>query len=466
MIFDINKKESTSIAIKDDSGEIISYGELSLYIKNLKKILSERELVFCLCENRVGSLAGFLGLYDNKDVCLLLGANIEKGLLDNLIETYNPSYFYVPDNHPLAYQYTKVFSSKGFSLCKTGTTAPRMNENLSMLMTTSGTTGSPKLVRHKYGNVESNAKNVASVFEWTAQERGIIDLPMQYTMGLNVICSHLYVGAIILLVRSNLLSSQYWNYIRMEEGTNFTGVPYSYEILSKLRFQKMNLPHLKTLAEGGGKMNDQLFSSFAKYADSTDKRFFATFGTTETTARLAYLPPKEASTHIGSIGEAIPEGRLSLIDDNGTEIEGSNKEGELRYEGPNVTMGYGTCAEDLLKGDEFKGSYITGDIAKRDSDGYYYIVGRKKRFLKLYGLRISLDQCESIIQEKFNTECVCTGDDNQMKIYITDENLQDLVQNYIVKKTGLISKSFKVIVIDNIPRFESGKVNYNLLFEC
>lgn len=142
---------------------------------------------------------------------------------------------------------------------------------------------------------------------------------------------------------------------------------------------------------------------------------------------------KDATTHIGSIGMAIPEGKLSLVDENGQEIVTTDTEGELKYEGPNVTMGYGTCMEDLLKGDEFCGTYFTGDIAKMDSDGYFYIVGRKKRFLKLFGLRVSLDQCEKIIKDSLNIECVCTGDDQQMRVYITDESLKDDVKSSLPK---------------------------------
>ena len=463
MILDLDKKAKDSIAILDDSGCELSYGALAEMADAVKNVLAERELVFVLSSNKAGSLAGFLSLYDNKDVCLLLSSHIDRGLLDALFTTYHPSYMWMPNEMVEEFGYEAVYTAYDFTLCKTGQKAPEMNPDLSMLMTTSGTTGSPKLVRHKYGNIESNAKNVAEVFGWTSGDRGIIDLPMQYTMGLNVILSHLYAGATVLLMEANLLSPLYWKFIKEQKGTNFTGVPYSYEILSKLRFQRMDLPFLNTMAEGGGKLSDAQFETFAKFAEEKGKRFFATFGTTETSARLAYLPPKDATTHIGSIGTAIPEGKLSLVDENGNEITTPDTEGELRYDGPNVTMGYGTCVKDLLKGDEFCGTYYTGDIAKMDADGYFYIVGRKKRFLKLFGLRVSLDQSEKIIKEAFNIECACTGDDNQMRIYITDDSLKDDVKKLIAEKTGLIAKSFEVNVISEIPRFESGKINYKVL---
>lgn len=463
MLFDIDKKPASSLAAIDDAGGQLTYGDIVSLREALSKTLPERELVFCLCENRVGALAGFLSLYDCKDVCLLLSAKIDKGLLDTLYETYNPSYFWMPESKACETPYEVVYQYKDYALCKTGNKAPELHSDLSMLMTTSGTTGSPKLVRHKYGNIESNAKNVAQVFGWTPEERGIIDLPMQYTMGLNVICSHLYAGATVLLIEVNLMSPKYWSFIKEQKGSNFTGVPFSYEILNRLRFGRMDLPYLTTMAEGGGKLSDTLFKTFADMMAEKGKRFFATFGTTETSARLAFLPPEQATTHIGSIGKAIPEGKLILVDENGNEITEAGVDGELRYEGPNVTMGYGTSVEDLMKGDEFCGVYETGDIARKDEDGFFYIVGRKKRFLKLFGLRVSLDQSEKIIKDSLGIECACTGDDNQMLIYITQEGMKEQVKNLIAEKTGLMAKSFEVREIENIPRFESGKINYKEL---
>lgn len=463
MLFEIDKKVSSSLAAIDDTGGQLTYGDIVNLRQDIFACIPERELVFCLCENRVEALAGFLALYDCKDVCLLLSAHIDRGLLESLYKTYQPSCFWMPDSVSADFGYEVEYTYKGYVLCRTGNKAPEMHPDLSMLMTTSGTTGSPKLVRHKYGNIESNARNVAKVFGWTSEERGIIDLPMQYTMGLNVINSHLYAGATVLLLEANLMSPYYWKFIKEQQGTNFTGVPFSYEILNRLRVQRMDLPYLTTFAEGGGKLSDSLFTTFANYAKEKGKRFFATFGTTETSARLAYLPPECAATHIGSIGKAIPEGKLVLVDENGQAINAPDVEGELRYEGPNVTMGYGECLDDLKKGDEFCGVYETGDIAIKDIDGFFYIVGRKKRFLKLFGLRVSLDQSEKIIAEHFGIECACTGDDSKMRIFITKEELKEEVKQLISDKTGLKTSSFDVNVIEAIPRFESGKINYREL---
>lgn len=98
MIFDIDKKSKLSTAIIDDSGNRLTYGDLTIFCDTLKRKIPERKLVFCLCKNTAPSLAGFLALYDNKDVALLLNASMEKGLLDNLYKIYKPEYIWCPSN--------------------------------------------------------------------------------------------------------------------------------------------------------------------------------------------------------------------------------------------------------------------------------------------------------------------------------------------------------------------------------
>ena len=318
-------------------------------------------------------------------------------------------------------------------------------------------------MRYKKGNLEANAKNVATAFGWTKSERPICDLGMQYTMGLNVINTHLYVGATVLLTTYNLFSGEFWDYLREEKATNFTGVPFSYDIFARLHFDRMELPYLTTLSQGGGKLTDNRFIWLADYAKKNNKRFIASFGTTETSARMAMLPPEFAESKVGSIGRAIPEGELFLIDSDGEVLNDPIAEGEMCYKGPNVTMGYGLCREDLNKDDEWNGVYHTGDLARRDKDGCYYVTGRLSRFLKLLSYRISLDQCERLIQERFNIECACTGTDQRMDIYITDADKVKEVQEFVMNKTGLFKNLFKVFLIDNIPRNDSGKIKYKEL---
>lgn len=246
--------------------------------------------------------------------------------------------------------------------------------------------------------------------------------------------------------------------MREHRVTSFTGVPYSYELLSKLRFFRMDLPDLRTITQGGGKMSEDLFKACADYAERNGKRFIATYGQTECTARMAYLPAELASSKTCSIGIAEPGGRLSILDKDGNETFEGEAEGEMVYRGENVTLGYATCADDLQKGDENHGVMHTGDIARRDADGCYFIVSRKKRFLKIFGLRIGLDEVESLVKSEFDTDCYCKGNDEKLIIMVTKSEIVPQVISFVEEKTHLFHQNIEVQEVDEIKRNETGKV--------
>ena len=458
MFLNVDKHDQNKIAIKDDSGYSLTYADICRTINEFNALSLPRCLIFCLCENCAGSLIGYMAFESNKQIPLLLSASLDKELRDNLDIMYRPSYYWAPAHMEKGIKGKKIYEAFGYVLLKTDNKPYSVNNKLSLLITTSGSTGSPKLIRHKYGNLEANAVNVAKVFDWKEDERGICDLPMNYAMGLNVINSHLVVGASILMIKRNLMDPEFWKFVKINKGTNFCGVPFSYEVMRRIGFDSMDLPNLCTLAEGGGKLTDSMFKWIANYCKSNGKKFCATFGTSETSARMTFLEPEFSVDKIGSIGKAIPEGELFLIDEY--ENNEGMVSGELGYRGPNVAMGYAKCKEDLRKDDEFCGEYHTGDIAMRDKEGYYFIVGRKKRFLKLFGLRVSLDEIEKLLQTEFNCDVVCTGNDKIMNIFITNSILKDDIKQFISQKTKIHISAFRVFIIDEIPRNEYGKVKF------
>lgn len=460
MFLDIDKKPAGSVAAIDETGAQITYAGLANFSLHWYTHINRRALIFILSENSIGSMAGYVAALDNRVVPLIVGSATDRQLLDNLIHIYQPAYLWVPEKLTENFAYRNVYNAYGYSLLETRLTCFPLYEHLSLLLPTSGSTGSPKLVRHSYRNVAENAKNVAAFFELAAQDRAIAILPIQYTMGLSVVSSHLYAGATLLLVNGSLTDGHFWKFIREQKATSFTGVPYSFEILQKLRFLRMDLPHLKLITQGGGKLSPELFRALADYAATTGRKFIATYGQTEGTARMAYLPAELAIEKTCSIGKAIPNGELILLDQEGNEIKEAGIEGEMIYKGPNVTLGYALCGQDLSKGDEFNGLLRTGDIAKKDAAGFYFIAGRVSRFLKLYGLRIGLDEVERIVKGNFDTDCVCTGNDAKMNVLITNADLTAAVAKFITEKTGLFHMAFDVTVVDEIKRNEAGKVLY------
>lgn len=458
MFLNLDKKDTSKVAVIDDSGDSLTYGDLCNYSKEFAEALSYRTLIFILSENCNGSLLGYISALDNHIVPLILSNKTEQSLFDMLYEKYQPEFLWLPSDRIKDFKLKEtVYSTHGYSLVKTGFQTPELYDDLSLLLPTSGSTGSPKLVRHCYRNIEANAENVMNLFGLTPTERAMAALPMHYTMGLSVIASHLYAGATLLLCGKSLLDPGFWKMLK-DGATSFTGVPYSYELLAKLRFFRMDLPDLKIVTQGGGKLTLEMWNALADYAEAKGKKFIATYGQSECTARMAYLPAELAKSKPCCIGIAEPGGQLSLIDNDGNETFEGEATGEMVYRGKNVTLGYATCKEDLLKGDENHGIMHTGDLARRDADGCYFIVGRLKRFLKIFGLRIGLDEVENLIRSNYDTDCYCSGDDEHLLVKLTNAAIAEEMPAFIEEKTHLFHQRIQIQVVEKILRNEAGKV--------
>jgi len=253
----------------------------------------------------------------------------------------------------------------------------------------------------------------------------------------------------------------FWNMLKTHKATTFGGVPYTYEMLKKLRFERMELPHLRYLTQAGGKLPPELCAEFIEACERKGIEFIVMYGQTEATARMAYLPWKYAKAKSGSMGIAIHGGELWLVGDDGVRVTSSGMVGELIYKGENVTPGYAENRFDLRKGDERGGVLETGDMAYFDEDGFHYIVGRKKRFLKIFGSRVNLDEVEGFLKHA-GFDCAVAGTDDKMRIFTTSEKTED-VRQFLLNGTGINPAGFSVTKISAIPRNSSGKVLYSEL---
>lgn len=462
-------ENKNKLAVIDESGGQYTYDELFEAGKKLiGHVKNGRCLVFILCTNEVGSLLGYITFLNHRIVPVLVDANLSRDLLNSLILTYKPDYLWLPEAIIGDFvAFDSIYTTHSFALVKTPFNKEfRLHDDLALLLTTSGSTGSPKLVRQSYANIKANTESIIEYLQIDASERPITTLPMSYTYGLSIINTHLYAGASIILTQKTLMQKEFWQQFKDFSATSFGGVPYVYEMLDKLRFYRMPLPSLRTMTQAGGKLSPELHKKFAGYAKDNGKKFVVMYGQTEATARMSYLPHEKSLEKYGSMGIAIPGGKFTLIDDYGEKIVETEKVGELVYEGPNVTLGYAETGADLEKGDERRGRLITGDMAKRDADGYYYIVGRKKRFLKIFGSRINLDETERLVKSFYTEhECVCAGVDDKMYVFITDASIQESVKAFLSEKTGFNSSAFKIMVINAIPRNDAGKIQYKDLAE-
>lgn len=463
MFLDLDKKVKNTLAMIDDHENELTYEQLCGFIKEFYDEIKERCIVFILCENSIGAISGFLSCIENKVVPLMLSADVDKiQLLDN-INTYLPQYIWVPNRMVEHFEYDNIYTKYNYSLLKTNIEKYEIYDDLSLLMTTSGSTGSPKFVRHSYKNLEISAFNISKLFELNQNERAMISLPINFTQGLSTVISNLYAGGTLLLTTTTLMNKKFWEMMKRHRATSFTGVPYSYEILRKLRFMKMDLPYLRIINQGGGRLSDDVFMELAIYAENNDKKFIATYGSTETTSRMCYLKSEYATKKCGSIGKAIENGKIIVVDEEGKEITIPKEVGELIYYGDNVTLGYSECLQDLIKGDERNGIYNTGDLAYKDEEGFIFIVGRKRRFLKLFGYRIGLDHTERMLKKQFEGDFACVGTDKKMIIYKTNEQYEDEIKSFLVNKTNINGIAFEIRYINSIPKNASGKTLYTEL---
>ena len=421
MIFGIETYKE-QIAIIADDGTRLTYCGLAERVAARAKELQKSVLQFCLCRNSIESIIEYLACLEAGAPVVLLDATKDAETIENLRKIYKP----------------------GETKC---------HPDLALCLTTSGSTGSPKLVRLTKRNILANAESIAEYLQIGENERPITMLPMYYSYGLSIINSHLIKGATILLTDKSYAQREFWNFLKENEATSMSGVPYTWELLRRLRFMRMDLPSVKTMTQAGGKLNAEIALEYIQWAKSQGKKFIVMYGQTEATARMSYLPWEKAEEKYASIGVAILGGEFSLAED-----------GELIYKGENVSMGYAECANDLLKGDENHGILHTGDMARVDEDGFYYITGRKKRFVKVWGNRCNLDQIEQLLKP-ITTSCACVGVDDHITIFITKDGLEKKIKDLLNTKTGLNSIAFAVKVIESIPVKESGKIDYQQLQE-
>jgi acyl-coenzyme A synthetase/AMP-(fatty) acid ligase len=459
-LFQILEKFRGRTAVVTDEGREVSYEQLIELSGEVASLLNTGSIAFCLCSNEIGSLVGYISFLHAHVPALLLDANKNQDLIKELFKIYHPRFVWAPSTKVGEFSgYRTLFESEGYSLLQFDVSDMDFNPELALMLTTSGSTGSPKLVRLTLQNLLSNAYSIVEYLYIDENERPITSLPMYYSYGLSVVNSHLISGATLLLTNFTILQRDFWQFAMKYEATSISGVPYTYEMLRRLRFFRMNLPKLKTLTQAGGKLHPDLVKEFVEKANEQGKRFIVMYGQTEATARISYTPQEKALEKYKSIGVAIPNGKLFLIDVNGKEIAKSEAEGELVYQGPNVSLGYAECPEDLKKGDENKGELHTGDVAKFDSDGYFYITGRLKRFVKIWGNRCNLDSVEHMVKT-ITSNCACVGVDDKITVFVADAVNDKAIISMLCEKTGLNIRAFEVRYIDAIPKNTSGKVQY------
>jgi acyl-coenzyme A synthetase/AMP-(fatty) acid ligase len=339
-----------------------------------------------------------------------------------------------------------------------------LHDDLALLITTSGSTGSPTLVKLSFQNINSNCTAICEALTLQASDMAITTLPLQYSFGLSILNTHLQVGSSIILTEASLMSREFWGFFKAQEIKCLYGVPYSFDMLMKLSLDRLPLTSLRFMAVAGGKLAADKVALVNDYCLNQDSAFYVMYGQTEASARIAVLAPGKVKIKPASIGQAIA-GQLWLEDEAGETIKSTEQQGELCYQGENVMMGLAQTQSDLSLPKQVE-KLRTGDLALMDTDGDYQIVGRLKRFIKLLGHRVNLDEVEQFFRKQ-NFHVICTGQDDMIFCYLVADKENDLhlseCQTLLNSYLSIHSNYSHWQVIQEVPYLSSGKVNYQQL---
>lgn len=244
---------------------------------------TSKELILILCQNTIDILATYISAMNSKHAVMLINEGINHELLANIIKTYQPKWIIGLKSH-------EGYEINENQLIRTKEIVTNIHPDLAILLSTSGTTGSQKFVRLSYDNIRVNAESIIEYLKINQNERAVMNLPLSYSYGMSIVNSHLLAGASILLTDESVMEKSFWELVKKHKATSIAGVPFTYQMLQRIGFTKMELPYLKTMTQAGGRLNEKLVKHFAEYAKEQNKRFYIMYGQTEAAPRISYIP--------------------------------------------------------------------------------------------------------------------------------------------------------------------------------
>ncbi len=444
------------------SKEKISFEKLWNESKNLAEYLQqqagENKNILLISENSVFFITAYLAIMKSGNICVPLNPAIEQENLNYIIDETKSEYIFIPEKLKSKHNVSglRVWNENYKEDIVDTTMEPPTHQpvqfeeqRLAQILFTSGSTGKPKGVMLSHKNLIANTGSIVEYLELSQEDIIEIVLPFYYCYGLSLLHTHLRVGGSLVLNNHFIFLGTIISDLKKYKCTGFAGVPSHYQILLRKSktFTKTDFPSLRYATQAGGKLHDAFINEFVEAFP--DKKFFVMYGQTEATARLSWLPPELVLEKIGSIGKGIPGVELDIIDKNGLAVK-EGETGEIIARGDNIMQGY---LNDKKANSEtlIDGWLHTGDLAKKDKDGFIYLMARKKEIIKVGGKRISPKEIEEVIVSVPEVvDCTIEG--------IYDELLGEAIKAIVVLKDGTTEIVAKEVIlqacIKNLSKFK------------
>ena len=442
-------------ALTDESGVSVSYHELVLLMTQheLDEFLQEAKFFFIILSREINAVVLYLKLLESGASFLVLPEEASRNSIDSLVLAYAPSAILGKKEVILNLGLDSSREWRNYSVSDLkGSSKSGIRASQQILMSTSGSTGSPKQVRLSHGHLAANAADIASALEISPEHSALTVLPLSYSYGLSVLNSHLWAGANVVLSSIGVLSSGFLELIDRRGVTSLVGVPFTYQMYERLGILGDPPRGLRYFTQAGGALDSKTISKISHALNQKGVGFFPMYGQTEATARITIMKSENVSESPGSVGEVVKSGRLT--------IGSSNHPEELVFSGPNTMLGYSTGLDDLSLPDQLGGVLETGDLASIQN-GIVSIIGRIRRIAKINGMRINLLEIENELSKIGSVAALESNNKLALFTELDKENFQDL-ENSLVN-FGIQKRDFLIKKISQIPRLSSGKTDYEQL---
>ena len=444
--FSTLSKYKKRTAIIDDNLNKKNFGELLNDSHLFRRTDFKKKVVLIFCGNNYETIAGYVGLIRNNTIPFLIDENINKEKINEILKKYKINYIFLNKNINYGFtNYKKEFVFLNYHMIKINNyNKYKIFKNLILLLSTSGSTASPKCVRLSEENLISNTKSIIKSLKIKKTHRAITTLNPSYSYGLSIINTHLLSGACIVINKFTFFDKQFWSLLNKSASNTFGGVPVHYDILKKIKFENYNLSKITYLTHAGGIIDQDTKDYILNVCRSKKIKFVSMYGATEASPRMSYLPWQQSNKRANCIGRAVFGGKFWLVNNSKKKINKKNTTGELVYSGNNVCLGYSNTYKDLKKKDINKKILKTGDLAKLSDDNFYYIVGRKSRFIKINGYRVDLDFLEKKLKQK-KVICSCVGKDNLLKIFYNNTMFRNIILNTLKEFDNIKKQNINII---------------------